>query len=111
MIRSMEYSGYSYWLDTAGDLTPRPSMSGDIDADIAIVGAGMTGLWAAFYLAKSDPSLRIVVIEKDIAGFGASGRNGGWCSAFFPTRPQSASTKPASPTTTSWHACAWSKRR
>ena len=81
----MDYSGYGYWLDSAGDLTPRASMSGDIDADIAIVGAGMTGLWSAYYLAKADPSLRIVVIEKDIAGFGASGRNGGWCSAFFPT--------------------------
>jgi len=81
----MEYSRYSYWLETAGDLTPRPSLQGDSDVDIAIVGAGMTGLWSAYYLIKDDPSLRIAIIEKDIAGFGASGRNGGWCSAYFPT--------------------------
>lgn len=83
----MDYSRYSYWLESAGDLTPRPSLQGDTDADIAIVGAGMTGLWAAYYLIKEDPSLRIAVIEKDIAGFGASGRNGGWCSSYFPTPP------------------------
>ena len=51
---------------------------------MAIVGAGFTGLWTAYYLATSDPSLRIAVLEAEIAGYGASGRNGGWCSALFP---------------------------
>ena len=51
---------------------------------MAIVGAGFTGLWTAYYLARADPRLRIVVCEREIAGFGASGRNGGWCSALFP---------------------------
>jgi glycine/D-amino acid oxidase-like deaminating enzyme len=51
---------------------------------VAIVGAGFTGLWTAHYLAKADPTLRIVVLEAETAGFGASGRNGGWCSALFP---------------------------
>ena len=51
---------------------------------MAIVGAGFTGLWTAYYLARADPSLRIVVLEAEVAGFGASGRNGGWCSALFP---------------------------
>lgn len=55
-----------------------------MDADVAIVGAGFTGLWTAYYLAEADPSLRIVVLEAETAGFGASGRNGGWCSALFP---------------------------
>jgi glycine/D-amino acid oxidase-like deaminating enzyme len=54
-------------------------LPGDRDADVAIVGAGFTGLWSAYYLKKADPSLRIVVLEKEIAGYGASGRNGGWC--------------------------------
>ncbi|HEU4808624.1 MAG TPA: FAD-binding oxidoreductase, partial [Homoserinimonas sp.] len=67
------------------DLSPRPGLPGDIAADVAIVGGGLTGLWTAYYLARRDPSLRIVVLEKEIAGFGASGRNGGWCSALFPT--------------------------
>ncbi|MBI1379251.1 MAG: FAD-dependent oxidoreductase [Frankiales bacterium] len=54
-------------------------------ADVAIVGAGFTGLWTAYYLAKADPSLKVVVLEAETAGFGASGRNGGWASALFPT--------------------------
>lgn len=53
--------------------------------DVAIVGAGFTGLWTAYYLKRADPSLRIAVLEAEVAGFGASGRNGGWCSALFPT--------------------------
>jgi glycine/D-amino acid oxidase-like deaminating enzyme len=51
---------------------------------VAIVGAGFTGLWTALYLARADPSLRVTVVEAEVAGFGASGRNGGWCSALFP---------------------------
>jgi glycine/D-amino acid oxidase-like deaminating enzyme len=52
--------------------------------DVAIVGAGYTGLWTAYYLAQADPSLRIAIVEAEVAGFGASGRNGGWCSALYP---------------------------
>ncbi len=63
---------------------PTPSLNADIDVDVAIVGAGFTGLWTAYYLAAADPTLRIAVLESEIAGFGASGRNGGWCSALFP---------------------------
>ncbi len=65
-------------------LRPRPPLQGDRDADVAIIGGGLTGLWTAYYLLERDPSLRIVVLEKEFAGFGASGRNGGWCSALFP---------------------------
>jgi glycine/D-amino acid oxidase-like deaminating enzyme len=61
--------------------TPLP---GDRDADVAIIGAGYTGLWTAFYLKQAAPDMRIVVIEANVAGFGASGRNGGWASALFP---------------------------
>jgi len=78
------YRGVSLWMDTVpGPLVPRPALDGDIDLDVAIVGAGYTGLWTAYYLAKADPGLRVGVFEKEIAGFGASGRNGGWCSALF----------------------------
>ncbi len=70
----------SYWLETArDDLGPRPPLDGSTEADVAILGAGLTGLWTAWYLARRDPSLRIVIVEREIAGFGASGRNGGWC--------------------------------
>lgn len=69
----------SLWMEQLGDsLTPRPALQGDIEADVAIVGAGFTGLWTAYYLKQQAPDLNIVVLEAEIAGFGASGRNGGW---------------------------------
>ena len=80
------YRGLSFWHDSLpeGSLVPRAPLSGDRDTDVAIVGGGLTGLWTAWYLQEHDPALTIVVLEKEIAGFGASGRNGGWCSALFP---------------------------
>jgi glycine/D-amino acid oxidase-like deaminating enzyme len=62
----------------------RDPLRGDSRADVAIVGAGFTGLWTAYYLLREDPTLRVVVLEAETAGFGASGRNGGWASALFP---------------------------
>ncbi len=71
-----------FWLETCGeDLTPRAPLPGDLAVDVAIVGGGLTGVWTAYYLAKADPSLRIAILERRVAGFGASGRNGGWASA------------------------------
>ena len=79
----------SLWHHTAGGpFTPRAPLPGDIDVDVAIVGAGYTGLWTAYYLHGIDPSLRIAIVDREIAGFGASGRNGGWCSALFPPASQ-----------------------
>jgi glycine/D-amino acid oxidase-like deaminating enzyme len=80
-----EYRKLSFWHDSVpGSLEPVLSLDGDTDADIAIAGAGLTGMWTAYYLTRANPGLRIVVCEREIAGFGASGRNGGWCSALFP---------------------------
>lgn len=80
-----DYASYSFWLETSGDdLAPRPPLDGSIDVDVAVMGAGYTGLWTAYYLLKRDPSLRVAVVEREIAGFGASGRNGGWCTPGFP---------------------------
>ena len=73
------------WQDTLPEIPRRPPLPGDRDADVAIIGAGLTGLWTAYYLLDRDPALRVVLLEKEFAGFGASGRNGGWCSALFPT--------------------------
>ena len=79
-----DYRSYSFWLDTVpDDLSARPPFDSHAHVDVAIAGAGYTGLWTAYYLTEADPSLRIAVLERDIAGFGASGRNGGWCSPFF----------------------------
>jgi glycine/D-amino acid oxidase-like deaminating enzyme len=80
-----DYRGLSLWLESeAGRLEPRAALPGDATVDVAIVGAGFTGLWTAYYLLAADPSLRVAVLEAEIAGFGASGRNGGWCSALYP---------------------------
>jgi glycine/D-amino acid oxidase-like deaminating enzyme len=79
------YRGLSFWHETVDDdLTPRPPLIGDATVDVAIIGGGLTGLWTAYYLNRAEPGLRIAILEKEIAGFGASGRNGGWCSALFP---------------------------
>jgi glycine/D-amino acid oxidase-like deaminating enzyme len=51
------------------------------------MGAGFTGLWTAHSLLARDPSLRIAIVERDIAGFGASGRNGAWCTFGFGAGP------------------------
>jgi glycine/D-amino acid oxidase-like deaminating enzyme len=78
------YRSLSLWLDTApGPLEPRPSYEGSSEVDVAIIGGGFTGLWTAYYLNQADPSLTIAVLEAEICGFGASGRNGGWASALF----------------------------
>lgn len=70
----------SFWHATVpGSLDPRPSLDGDAQVDVAIIGAGYTGLWTAYYLTELEPSLRVAIVEAQIAGFGASGRNGGWC--------------------------------
>ena len=83
-----DYRSYSFWLETAGEeLAPRLPLTGPAEADVAILGAGFTGLWTAYYLLKREPSLRVVVLEAETAGFGASGRNGAWCNAAFPVTP------------------------
>lgn len=79
------YSQFSFWLETAGeDLHARPALRSSAEVDVAILGAGFSGLWTAYYLLRGNPELRVAVVEKEITGFGASGRNGGWCSPKFP---------------------------
>jgi len=80
-----DYTQYSFWLETCGDdLSPRPALARSTEVDVAILGGGYSGLWTAYYLLRQNPGLAVAIIEKEIAGFGASGRNGGWCSPKFP---------------------------
>ncbi len=70
----------SWWHLTPGaEVAEAASFQGDVEADVVIIGAGFTGLWTAYYLKQADPSLSICLLEARFAGFGASGRNGGWC--------------------------------
>jgi glycine/D-amino acid oxidase-like deaminating enzyme len=69
-----------FWQTQLGLPPRRAALAGDLDVDVAIVGAGYTGLWTAYYLRLADPALRVAVLEAEHAGFGASGRNGGWLS-------------------------------
>jgi glycine/D-amino acid oxidase-like deaminating enzyme len=72
-----------WWRSLGGPVRERAPLPGSTEADVAIVGAGYTGLWTAYYLKLAAPSLRVVVLEREFSGFGASGRNGGWVSGFF----------------------------
>ncbi|MDL4813029.1 NAD(P)/FAD-dependent oxidoreductase [Actinomadura opuntiae] len=67
----------SLWL-SRGPYEPMPPLDGDLDVDIVVVGAGFTGLWAAIHLKRADPSVDVAVLEQQVAGYGASGRNGGF---------------------------------
>lgn len=83
-----DYAGLSLWHGSAGNLAPRPPLDAAERArrwDVIIMGAGYTGLWTALGLLAQDPSRSILILEKEIAGFGASGRNGGWVSSLYPT--------------------------
>ncbi len=70
--------GVSFWNAAVGVPTRRPPLVGDRAVDVAVVGAGFTGLWTAYALKRAEPDLEVVVLEREYAGFGASGRNGGW---------------------------------
>jgi len=81
------------WADQLPPAAARPPLAGDLEADVVVVGGGLTGLWTAYYLA---PHRRVVVLEARSVGFGASGRNGGWCSALFPASPATLAALPGS---------------
>ncbi|PVA11759.1 FAD-dependent oxidoreductase [Pelagivirga sediminicola] len=76
--------GISFWYDDMGGIPAyRAPLPGDLDVDVCIIGAGYTGLWTAYYLKEAQPDLNIAIVEREFAGFGASGRNGGWLSGGF----------------------------
>ena len=80
----MRNGGVSFWWQQVGLPTPSDRLRGDASCDVAIVGGGLTGLWTAYHLLEADPTLDIRVVEAEFAGFGASGRNGGWLSSELP---------------------------
>ena len=82
-----DYSDKSFWLATYGDYVPNPALLGDLKVDIAIIGGGFTGLSTAYNLRKDDQGLSVAVLEGEVVGFGASGRNGGFSMTLFGLEP------------------------
>ncbi len=81
------YEDKSFWLAQYGPYTPNPPLSGRVEADVAVVGGGYTGLSTAFNLRQDEPGLRVVVLESHVVGYGASGRNGGFNMTLFGLEP------------------------
>src|SRR4029079_7346783 len=74
----------SFWLQEAVEHDPgepTPPLDRNVVADVCIVGGGFAGLWTAVRLIEREPGLRIAIVEQDIVGGGASGRNGGFVSS------------------------------
>ena len=93
-------TGPSFWHDSLPQpVTPRPTLPGDLEADVVIVGAGYTGLWTAYYLKKADPALRVVVLESEYAGFGASGPQRRLVLGAVPLQPEQGGEGRAAPAT------------
>jgi glycine/D-amino acid oxidase-like deaminating enzyme len=79
----MKHTAHGYWLEEAGAVEPAPALSGERDADVLVVGGGVTGLWTAWYVRQLEPEARVTLLEADLCGHGPSGRNGGFCNAMW----------------------------
>lgn len=71
------------WAESRERRAPEPALAGEARADVAVIGAGYTGLAAAYHLKRAEPSLDVAILEAEVAGFGASGRNGGFVMTLF----------------------------
>jgi glycine/D-amino acid oxidase-like deaminating enzyme len=81
-MQAAKFEEKSYWMSTR-DYSPGNSLHGEIDVDVAIVGGGFTGLSSAYHIKKAEPNLRVALLESQVIGFGASGRNGGFNMTLF----------------------------
>lgn len=77
----MIHTAHGYWLAEAGGVDPAPPLSGDVSADVVVIGGGYTGLWTAWQLRERGAS--VVVLESELCGHGPSGRNGGFCETLW----------------------------
>jgi glycine/D-amino acid oxidase-like deaminating enzyme len=81
-MSNAEFQSKSYWMKTRA-YAPGDALREDIDVDVAIIGGGFTGLSTAYHLKKTEPAMRIAILESEVIGFGASGRNGGFNMTLF----------------------------
>ena len=80
----MVHTRLGYWIEEAGKVEPQPPLSGELEADVLVVGGGYTGMWTAWYLRQLQPEARVVLLEaEEVCGHGPSGRNGGFCNAMW----------------------------
>jgi glycine/D-amino acid oxidase-like deaminating enzyme len=80
----MRHTRLGYWIEEAGEVEPRPALSGSHEADVVVVGGGYTGMWTAWYARQLEPEARVVLLESEpVCGRGPSGRNGGFCNAMW----------------------------
>lgn len=78
----------SFWLRNYEDYSPNAPLTSDVQADVAIIGGGFTGLNTAWQFKRDNPNARVVVLEGAVIGFGASGRNGGFSMKLFGLEPE-----------------------
>jgi glycine/D-amino acid oxidase-like deaminating enzyme len=83
----MRHTRTGWWLEEAGDVTPRPPLDVDTSADVVVVGGGYLGLWTAWQLRELEPELDVLVLEAAVCGHGPSGRNGGFCETLWSDAP------------------------
>ncbi|NNL75222.1 MAG: FAD-dependent oxidoreductase [Desulfobacterales bacterium] len=81
-MQTVDFKEKSYWMTTR-DYSPGVPLRGDINVDVAIIGGGFTGLSSAYHIKKAEPNLRVALLESQVIGFGASGRNGGFNMTLF----------------------------
>jgi len=81
-MEQADFRAASYWMTTR-DYLPGPPLADDLEVDVAIIGGGFTGLSAAHHLKLAEPGLRVALLEGEVIGFGASGRNGGFNMTLF----------------------------
>ncbi|HET6997906.1 MAG TPA: FAD-dependent oxidoreductase [Solirubrobacterales bacterium] len=83
----MIHTPHGYWLEEAGPVAPAPSLAGEREADVVVIGGGFTGLWAAWHVKQMQPDARVILLEADDCGLGPSGRNGGFCNVMWFSLP------------------------
>ena len=77
-----DFRNKSYWMTTC-DYVPGDALQGELEVDVAVVGGGFTGLSSAYHLKQAEPNMRVALLESEVIGFGASGRNGGFNMTLF----------------------------
>jgi glycine/D-amino acid oxidase-like deaminating enzyme len=82
-----DYRDKSFWLATYGVYTPNPALKEELDVDVAIIGGGFTGLSTGYHLRRDEPTMKVALLEAEVIGFGASGRNGGFSMTLFGLEP------------------------